>query len=99
VSQAEQVRRTIRREGYHAVLDQVEKQVATADYYAALKTLRSNFKMDDEVMASASLSGADSAGIGGAQNEHHLGGNDGKRTEVGHGEGNAQLRHLSQAHA
>jgi flagellar protein FlbT len=99
VSQAEQVRRTICREGYHAVLDQVEKQVAAADYYAALKTLRSNFKMDDEVVAGTSLNGADPADFSGAHNEHHLGGNNGKRAEVGHGEGNAELRHLSQTHA
>jgi flagellar protein FlbT len=99
VSQSEQVRRTIRREGYHAVLDQAEKQVATADYYAALKTLRTNFRMDDEVIAGASLNGVSSADKRGAGNEHHPGQRDGKRAEVGHGEGNPQLRHISQAHA
>jgi flagellar protein FlbT len=99
VSQSEQVRRTIRREGYHAVLDQAEKQVATADYYAALKTLRTNFKMDDEVITGASLNGVNLADKRGAGNEHHPGQYDGKCTEVGHGEGNPQLRHVSQAHA
>jgi flagellar protein FlbT len=99
LSQSEQVRRTIRRDGYHAILDQVEKQVANADYYAALKTLRSNFKMDDEVMAGVSLNGTDPTAIRGAHNEHHPGQHDGKRAEVGHGEGILKLRHVSQAHA
>jgi flagellar protein FlbT len=98
-SQSEQVRRTIHREGYHAILDQVEKQVATADYYSALKTLRSSFKMDDEVIAGASLNGVNSADRRGTVNEHHTGQYDGKRAEDGYGEGKLKLRHISQAHA
>jgi flagellar protein FlbT len=99
VSQAEQVRRTMDASAYHSVLSEVESQVAATDYYGALKTLRANFKIDDEIMSGAADRSAVASVTKGARNEYHADRTNGKHAEVGHGESNVELRHVSQAHA
>jgi flagellar protein FlbT len=52
---AEQTRLASVRRDYRSVVEQAEKKVSEAKYFDALKLLRTNFELDDEVLASRSI--------------------------------------------